>query len=221
VIAPRTAFLKCLALSLLFAIVLSHYTARASDWIGTPLSKLIGTSELIAFGSVKEVLDSTILFQVTRQIGGEKADLLEIAKAKADPFASVKPAPYQAGQSYLLFLVKSKNTSPKVIWQIMGQAQEAQMPVSNNYIYFNDRYFEGLPMEQQKVNGVELNIQRFEFPLFLNAVEEYKKCYQWTRREDHDTIKQLCDDNQLTVYGEKSFIHNFLVMETRTFIRGK
>lgn len=214
----RTAILKCLALPLLFAIVWPYNTGGASDWIGTPLSKLTGTSELIVYGSVKEVLDSTILFQVTHQIGGEKADVIEIAKAKPDPFAGVNPAPYQTGQTYLLFLSKAINNSSKLIWKIMGQAQEAQMPVSDKYIYFNDRYFEGLPLEQQRVNGVELNIQRFEFSLFLSALEEYKKCYQWIGRDDKYLVKQLCDDNQVTLYGKKSFIHNVLVTETRALI---
>jgi len=103
----------------------------------------------------------------------------------------------------------------------MGQALEAQMPVIDKYIYFNDRYCEGLPLEQQKVNGVELNIQRFEFSLFLNALEEYKKCYQWIRQGDKYLVKQLCDDNQVTLYSKKSFIHNYLVMETQAFITGK
>jgi len=210
-----------MALPLLFAIVWPYNNGCASDWIGTPLSKLTGTSELIVYGSVKEVLDSTILFQVTHQIGGEKADVIEIAKAQPDPFGGVKPAPYQTGQTYLLFLSKAKNNSSKLIWEVMGQAQEAQMPVSDNYIYFNDRYIEGLPVEQRKVNGVELNIQRFEFPLFLSALEEYKKCYQWIRRDDKYLVKQLCDDNQVTLYGKKSFVHNFLVMETRAFITSK
>ena len=222
-IAPRTALLKYLPLSFLFAVVWPYNIACASDWIGTPLSKLIGSSELIVYGSVKEVLDSTILFQVIDKIGDEKADVIEIAKAKPDRFASVKPAPYQTGQTYLLFLLKSTNAFPKVIWKVMGKAQEAQMPVIDNYVYFNDRYFEGIPLKQYKVNGVELNIQRFEFPLFLNALEEYKKCYQWIRQGQDDKYlpKQLCNDNQVTLYSKRSFIHNYLVTETQAFIANK
>jgi len=208
---------------MLLAVLWPYNNGYASDWIGIPLAKLIGTSELIVYGSVKQVLDSTVLFQVVQKIGDEKADIIEILKAQPDRFASVKPAPYEAGQFYLLFLCKSQGAFPKAIWKVMGKAQEGQMPVIGTYIYFNDRYVEGIPMEQYKVNGVELNIQRFEFSPFLNAVEEYKQCYQWIRqgKDGNYLPKELCNDNQITLYRKKSFIHNYLVTETQVFITKK
>jgi hypothetical protein len=216
----RRALLKCLRLPLLFAVVWPYNQGSASDWIGTPLSKLVGTSELIVHGNVKEVLDSTILLQVVHKIGDEKADLIEVFKARPDAFASVKPAPYHVGQSYLLFLVKVPEALPKVIWKVMGKAQEAQMPVSDNYVYFNDRYFEGIPLKEYVVNGVELNIQRFEFPSFFNALEEYRKCYQWINqgKDDKYLPKKLCSNSEVSLYSKKSFMHNYLVTETQAFM---
>jgi hypothetical protein len=192
-----------------------------SDYNGIPLSKLIGISELIVYGSVKKVLDSTILLHIIRKVSGnENESDIEILKARPDAFAGIKPAPYETGQCYLLFLINSKNTSSKLIWKAMGVGEEAQMPVIDNYIYFNDRYFEGIPLQQYKVNGVELNIQRFEFPLFLNAVEEYKTCYQWVKQGQDDRYlpQKKCSDNQVSLYAKKSFMHNYLVNETRAFI---
>jgi hypothetical protein len=193
------------------------------DWMPMPLSKMIGTSELIVYGKVKNVLDSTILFQVTRRItGDEKEDVIEIVKARPDPFAAVKPAPYQAGQCYLLFLESGK-AAPKKIWKVTGIAQEGQMPVMDTYIYFNDRYFDGIPIARYKVNGVEQNIQRFGFSLFLNAADDYKKCYRWIRQgQDNKYLpEKICKDNEVTLYGKKSFMHNFLVNETKLFIANK
>jgi hypothetical protein len=215
--------MKILRLLLLFSVVWPYSNGRASDWIGIPLSKLAGTSELIVYGNVKKVSDSTILLQVVHEIGVEKAGVIEIAKATPDPFASVKPAPYQTGQSYLLFLRKSKNASRSGIWEVMGRAQEAQMPVVDNYVYFNDRYFEGIPLKQYEVNGVELNIQRLEFASFFSALEEYKKCYQWISQESDDKYlpKKLCNDSQVDLFRQKGFIHNYLVTETQAFITSK
>jgi hypothetical protein len=222
-IAPRIALLKCLRLSFLFAVVWPYNVACASDWIGIPLSKLIGTSDLIVYGSVKEVLDSTILFQVLDKIGDGKADVIEVLKAKPDPFADVKPAPPHVGQSYLLFLIKAPEASVKPIWKVMGKAYEAQMPVIDNYVYFIDRYFEGIPLQRYNVNGVELNTQRFQFPSFFNALQEYRKCYHWVRQglDNRYLPKKLCDNNQLKLLSGKSFIHSYLVNETEAFITGK
>lgn len=217
-IGTRRTLLR--SVPVLFAVLWPYNNGHASDWIGIPLSRLIGTSELIAYGSVKEVLDSTILFQVSHKIGDEKAEIIEILKAEPDRFASVKPAPYETGQSYLLFLHKTQNAFPKLTWKIMGTAQEGQMPVIDNYIYLNDRYIEGIPLEHYRVNGVDLNIQRFEFRPFLNAIEEYRQCYQWIRQgtDGNDLPKQLCNDNQITVYRKKGFINNYLVTQTQAFI---
>jgi hypothetical protein len=221
VIAAKRAVFKFLPV--LLAVLWPYNSVCASDWIGTPLSKLTGTSELIVYGSVKEVLDSTVAFEVAQRIGNEEADVIEVLKAKPDPFAGVKPAPYQSGQYYLLFLAKSPSAGPKVIWKVMGKGQEAQMPVIDNYVYFNDRYLEGIPLKQYKVNGVELNIQRFEFASFVNALEDYKKCYQWIRQgqDDKYLVKQLCNDDEVTLYSKKSFIHNYLVTETQAFVTNK
>jgi hypothetical protein len=141
-------------------------------------------------------------------------------KARPDPFAAVKPAPYQPGQNYLLFLTNSKNSSPKATWKVMGKAEEAQMPVLDNYIYFNDRYLEGIPLERHEVYGVEQSIQRFEFSAFLNAIEQYNQCYKWVKQGQNDTYlpKKLCDDKQINSYAKKSFISNYLVTQTQAFI---
>ncbi|MEP6600635.1 MAG: hypothetical protein ABJB49_02345 [Nitrospirota bacterium] len=198
----------------------------SSDWIGMPLSKMIGTSELIVYGSVKKVLDSTIQFQIMRKIaGGEKENIIEMIKAKPDPFADVKPAPYQAGQCYLLFLFQQKNTGSRKQWKMMGHplGQEGQMPVIESYIYFKDRYFDGIPLKRYKVNGVEQNIQRFEFSLFLNAIEGYKKSYKWVKRaKDNNYLpEKIRTDEQIDLYAKKSFMHRYLVTETRNFISSK
>jgi hypothetical protein len=221
VIATRRTLFKFVPV--LFAVLWPYNDGHASDWIGIPLSKLIGTSELIVYGRVKQVLDSTILFQVSHKIGDEKADIIEILKAERDSFASVKPAPYEAGQCYLLFLCKSQNTLPKLAWKVMGKAQEGQMPVIGNYIYFTDRYVEGIPIKQYKVNGVELDIQRLEFSSFLDALEGYKQCYRWTRQgqEEKYLVTPLCGDNQITLYKNKGFLPNYLVTETQAFISNK
>ncbi|MCW3090573.1 MAG: hypothetical protein JWP81_1642 [Ferruginibacter sp.] len=197
-----------------------------SDWIGMPLSKMIGTSELIVYGSVKKIMDSSILVQVKQKIAGvENEPVIEMIKAKADPFASIQPAPYKIGQCYLLFLSQLKTATTKKQWKLMGHAvgQESQMPVIDGYIYFIDRYFEGIPQKEYDVNGVRQNIQRFEFSPFVNAVEGYTRCYQWMKQQknNRELPQQICTEEQAAVYAKKGFMHQYLVTETRHFITGQ
>ncbi|MEO6548967.1 MAG: hypothetical protein ABIN94_13250 [Ferruginibacter sp.] len=198
----------------------------SSDQIGTPLSKMIGTSQLIVYGSIKKVLDSTILVQVIKKIAGEEIEMvIEVIKAKPDPFASIRPAPYKAGQCFLFFLINPGNTSTKKTWKLAGNTigNEAELPVIDKYIFFIDRYFEGLPQKEYNVNGVQQNIQRFEFPQFLDAIEGYQQCYKWTQQNNTNRMlpEKSCSDEQAVTYAKKSFIHQYLVTETQHFISNK
>jgi hypothetical protein len=222
---------KCTMITLIFiADPMNSYTMdspefkiSASDWIAIPLSRLIGTSELIIYGKIDKVLDSTIIFQILQEVKGKQdvkgkktGSRLEILKAKPDPFAGIKPAGYQQGQFYMLFLEPGK-TSPQKVWRIVGISEEAQMPVVNNYIYFYDRFLKGLPLHSYNVYGVESSIQRFEFSKFLDAVEEYIKYYRWVNRGPGNKylIEKNCTAFQDTAYRKKSFMHNYLAEETQ------
>ncbi len=196
-------------------------TGQSEDWIAIPLSRMTGTADLIVYGTVSSVKDSTCIFTITRILAGKSDNkAIEVHKIMPDKFASVHPAPYASGQTYLLFLVHEKNSSCSMNWKVMGIGGEGQMPVENGFIYFPQNNIEGLPFKEYPVNGVLQFLQRFEFSVFLNAIEEYQKCYHWIKNKTDNQFypQKACDAASQAKYSNKSFIHKYLSVQTESRI---
>lgn len=200
---------------------INHSDKLMSDWVAIPLSKMVGTAELIVRGSVISVGDSTYVFSVDKQLSDTaKYETIEVMKVKPDKFASTKPAPYEKGQRFILFLIQEKK-NPR--WKVMGTGGEGQMPVVDNYVYFSGNNIDGLEFNNYNIHGKEQYVQRFDASLFMNAVEEYGKCFHWTKDEIHKNYipQKICDDSTVSGFKKKSFIHNYLIIQTNLFMENK
>ncbi len=197
------------------------YKFTMSDEFPVPLSRMIGSAELIVWGRVNAVHDSTFVFMINKQLSGNNKDtLIEVLKVKPDKFANVQPPPYKTGEAFMLFLSHPVTAVKSRVWRVMGVSGEGQMPVENGYIYFQGNNINGLEFENFKVRGEDLYVQRFDFGTFLNAVEGYNKCFRWSLTSDKNKWipEKICSDCQLGKFGKLSFMHNYLVSQTRLMI---
>lgn len=195
-----------------------------SDWVAIPLSRMIGTAELILCGNVTSVRDSSYVFRISRRLSGIcEGDTIEVLKVIPDRFASTKPAPYARGQCFLIFLIRANSNQRDSRWKVMGIGGEGQMPVINNYVYFVGNNITGIEFANYDVNGTEQYVQRFEFVPFVNAVEEYRKCFRWTKTKTDKqyTPRKICDERTVTEFRQRSFIHSFLINQTNLILDKK
>src|SRR5690242_5812941 len=193
-----------------------------SDRVAMPLSKMIGTADLIVWGSVKTVHDSSFVLNIHKNLNGTNIQgSVEVLNVTPDKFSSQKPVPYKKDQSFILFLTKPKDFEKKSRWKTMGFG-EGQMPVENDYVYFMANNIDDLKFDNYVVQGVKQYVQRFESAIFLKAVEEYTKCFRWTKISATRATPQIIGtEAQVTEFSKKSLIHSYLVKQTNALIPKK
>ncbi|HEX5708802.1 MAG TPA: hypothetical protein VFX96_16000 [Pyrinomonadaceae bacterium] len=192
-----------------------------SDYAPIPLDRLIGTSQLIVTGEVSAVKESTFTLRVERTLAGESA-APEIEVSVPVYFEEgPRPAPYKAGQSLLLFLVRDDGQSRKG-WRVMGAGGEGEMPLQDGFVYFHGSNLEGLPFGTHRVHDAERRIQRFEAEPFLDAVKGYRACFAWKpAAAERDAPTRICDAEAAAQYARASDIHKYLSQLTDRRLAGK
>jgi hypothetical protein len=188
-----------------------------SDWAAIPLAKMIGTANLIVWGFLENLGDSTFIFKINLVLQGSVTDeTIEVLKFTPDKFETEKPAPYNKNQHYILFLAESKEKSEHLLWKVMGFGGEGQIPVQEGFVYFQGNNIKGLTFNNYLVFGVSQHIQRFDFTQFLDAVKEYGKCFRWNfnNQKKQYSPQQICDGASVTQYSNESFIHKYLTGQT-------
>lgn len=187
------------------------------DYEPIPLDRLIGMAWLIVSGEVSQVGENTFTLRPTQTLAGDapgpQVEVLQFIPSRFE--GAPRPAPYKAGQSFLLFLVKDEKRRPQDAWKILGIGGEGEMPIEDGFVYFHARNVEGLSFGTYSVHGTERRIQRFDAQTFLDAVKGYRSCFAWEPGEGKlPQPVRLCDEASLEKYARTSDIHRRLARLT-------
>ena len=223
-LALRRRFIPALvvAVSLITSAVTLVEPAMAADFAPIPLDRLIGTSTAIVLGDVATVKDGTFTLRVTQTLAGRVGSEIEIRQYIPSRFEGTpRPAPYKAGQSFLLFLV-SDGANASGAWKILGAGGEGEMPVDRGFAYFHGRNVPGFPSGTYRVHDAERNIQRVELPSLLDAVKGYRACFEWKPGSGEQTPPAgRCDAAALEAFAKTSAIHRHLSQLTATRLKSR
>ena len=191
------------------------------DYEPIPLPKLIGMSELIISGFITDNIDSCNTFQIEEILAGEyKKEMIKVHQFTPSKFDEPRQVPYALGQHYLLFLQKAiENDST---WSILGFGGEGEMPIQEEFVYFDGSFINGLESKPYQVLGKTRPVQRFDIKDFKNAVANYASCFEWQLKEEVKNNKKRerwipinnCNDKSINDYQLKSWIHQYLVDQT-------
>ncbi len=199
-------------------------TKTAMDYMTIPIVQLIGMADLIVGGTVLEPNDSNFTFLIDEVLSGNYASkTIEVKQFIPSKFDGHRSIPYANGQGFILFLTKLNQDSTANLWKILGIGGEGKMPVQeNNYVYLEGFYLEGLERAFYEVQGVSRHLQRFNLHDFKDAVQNYGECFSWelveyiknNKKRKRWVPSKACHDNSVKNYQTKSWLHNYLVMET-------
>ncbi len=191
-------------------------TREIKDYAPIPLDRLIGTAELIVTGEVLTVKDGTFTARIKNTLVGEASPEAEIQQYIPSPFEGApRPSPYQAGQTFLWFLMTDEKNQRQKAWRIMGAGGEGEMPIEDGFVYFPSRHVEGLTSESHRVQGAQRSIQRFDAEAFFDAVKKYRACFKWQPpKAEKPKPSKICDQPNLDQFSRRSAIHKYLADST-------
>ncbi|MBJ6109339.1 hypothetical protein JAO73_09965 [Hymenobacter sp. BT523] len=157
-------------LLLLLTATFWHFTAYA-DYEPTLLAELVDKADLIMYGELTTLHSTTVLAKPLRVLKGNFAiGSITIEKFKNWTCAS-RYAVYQPGQRAVFFL-KSSGAHNRFL--VLGAANEGEMPVVNNKVYYSQQY---LPIDKSprsfKVPGGVVNGYVYDIGVFQQAVGFY------------------------------------------------
>ena len=188
------------------------------DYSPIPVPRLIGMADLSVLGTINSITKEHFTFQIEEFLKGEIPEK-SIEVKKFIPLILDEPSPlsYAKGQRYILFL-KKQSSDARNFWKILGLGGEGQMPVQDDHVYFEGSNIEGLVIQDYVVWEVRRELQRFDLPVFKEAVKDYGQCYSWNQQEIRKKMRWVasknCADSTQKAYGQKSWFHQYLVRET-------
>ena len=198
-------------------------TKLPMDYIPMSLPQLIGRSDLIVMGKITEIDASVFTFKVEELFLNEHAsDLIKIRKFIPSEILDGKKAMYGIGQEFILFLSTSEQNSGDQPYSIIGSTGEGEMPIENGFVYLEGSYLQGLERKPYEVQGVVIQVQRFELSNFKDAVQHYTECFSWelveyiknNKKRERWKVSVKCQDDFMKKYSDKSWMHEYLVRET-------
>lgn len=198
-------------------------TNMLMDYALIPFTQLIGMSDLIVIGAVKDIGDSTFNFHLDEfLLNSYSSDSLIVRKFIPSKFDEPRVLPYFTMQRFVLFLTKPLHENAQFSWNIIGHAGEGEMPIDDDFIYFEGYDLKGLEHKSREVHGVTRKIRRFNLDDFKDAVKKYNECFSWKLVEYMKNKKKryrwvpskTCLDVTVKNYQTKSWLHNYLVRGT-------
>jgi len=194
-----------------------------TDYALIPFTRLIGMADLIVTGSIEAVGNSAFNFHVEESLLHYHASKsIRINKYIPAEIFAPRTTPYAKMQRFVLFLMKPEQENAEQPWNILGYAGEGEMPVADEFVYFNAYDLKGLKHEPREVHGITRNLQRYKLEDFKDAVKNYRTCFSWKRVEFIKNNKKrsrwvpakTCPDESVNNYQAKSWLHEYLVQET-------
>jgi hypothetical protein len=206
---------KVRALAVTLASIVMATGVTAADFAPIPLDRLIGTAAVIVVGDVAAVKDGTFTLRVTESLAGRAPAEIAVRQFVPDRFEGTpRPAPYKAGQSFLLFL-SGDVTAASGGLRILGAGGEGEMPIDRGFVYFPGRTVSGLPAGAHTVHEAPRTIQRFELPAVIDAIKGYRACFEWKPGSgEQDQPTQKCNAAALDKFARTSAFHAHLSQVT-------
>jgi hypothetical protein len=97
-------------------------------------------ADLIVLGDVATIEESTFQFHVNEFLENHHASRsLKVEKYIPPEFIAPRAQPYATGQCFILFLIKPDPNKTDQPWKILGIAGEGEMPIEDEYVYFNGK----------------------------------------------------------------------------------
>ena len=193
------------------------------DYAPVPFARLIGMADLIVVGDVETIEESTFQFHVDEFLVNHHASRsLNVEKYIPPEFIAPRALTYATGQRFILFLIKPDQNKTVQSWKILGIAGEGEMPIEDEYVYFNVYDLEGLEHTSHEVHGVTRNLQRYNLEIYKDAVKNYTTCFSWklvkfikNKKERSRWVpSKICPNESVLNYQAKSWVHEYLAQET-------
>ncbi len=188
-----------------------------------PLERLIGTAELIVVGAVEDVFEDRFVFHVEEDLSHHDFSGPILVKQTALPeFFTARITPYAKGQRFTLFLSKSGVAAGVQAWHILGSPIAGELPVDEDYAYFDSYDLRGFEFSERKVHGIVKPVQRFDLGDFKDALRGYRLCFSWSLEKQIKNYKvrsrwvpsRVCDEAAIQNYRENSQLHEYLARVT-------
>ena len=188
-----------------------------------PLERLIGTAELIVVGAVEDVFEDRFVFHVEEDLSHHDFSGPILVEQTALPeFFTPRITPYAKGQRFILFLSKSGVAAGVQAWHILGSPIAGELPVDEDYAYFDSYDLRGFEFGEREVHGIVKPVQRFDLGDFKDAVRGYRHCFSWSLEQQIKNNKvrsrwvpsSICDEAAIRNYRETSRLHEYLARVT-------
>ncbi len=205
-------------LALLPALILSPLLSAGQEFRQPPpLARIVGTSDAIVIGTIRSVADRSFRLIPTRIVDSDERPAgraLTVARAKRFRFEP-RWAPYEAGQSVLVFLDRGEAEEPPR-WRFAARPEDSEWPVAQDTVYFYNRFIDGLPMTKVEIDGHRFPAQRLPADDVISAFRQYRACYRW--REDSPRAappaERICPQEQVEEFARRTPLHRQLIRET-------
>ncbi len=201
----------------------NNETKIVNDYISVPFERLIGTAKLIVTGTVEDVGDSGFKFYIDEYLLHRHVSrTIDVTKYIPAEIFACRSLPYEKGQRFTLFLTKSGQNRTDQPWNIIGHAGEGEMPIDDDFIYFEGYDLKGLEHKPREVHGVTREIQRFNVNDFKDAVKKYHECFSWelveyiknNKKRERWQPSKRCPDVTVENYQARSWLHEYLFQKT-------
>jgi hypothetical protein len=123
-------------LLLILAASLSFFKAQA-DYEPTLLPELIDKSDLIFYGEIVSIQKGSVTVKASEIIKGANPKGSIIVDKFENWTCANRFAPYRIGQKEFFFLKRKKSTTQ---YFALGAANEGEMPVTNQKVYYQNQY---------------------------------------------------------------------------------
>ena len=194
-------------LLLMLAAMLSFFKARA-DYDPTLLPEPIDSSDLISYGEIVATHNGSVTAKVLEIIKG-KNPKSEIVIAKFENWTCANRfAPYRVRQKEFFFLKRKKSVNQ---YFALGSANEGEMPVVNQKVYYQSQYL-SIDTNPQlfKVYGGAIRGYVYDKNVFVEALKFYMR-YRTDIRADSNGNQARIDTTKnialLRIFAELQATH--------------
>lgn len=193
-----------------------------ADFVITPITRMIGMSDLVVIGTIGSIAENTFQFHVDEILFGQPVSLLNVKKVIPPEIIASRITPYTKGQRFALFLKGPEQEGAAELWQVIGVAGEGEMPVDDQYAYLTKYDLKGLEHTDSKIHGAYQKAQRYKLDIFTEAVKGYRDCFSWKLNQytKNNKVKtrwvpgKACTNEAISQYRKKGWLHNYLSQDT-------
>jgi len=192
------------------------------DYQPIPLARLIGMSQYIVMGTLTDVKEDFIVLSIKDRLSNiDISETIRINKFNPPAVLDAKAIPYHPGQEFIYFLSPSEKNSKIPHWNVVGFGGEGEMPIEDDFVYFEGSFIQGLVPQTYQLYDKEVTLQRFSLSEVKNAIIEYRTCFLWNLMTDSKSkrerwvAQQICEPNTLRSFQTTSWIANYLAETTK------